>query len=70
MSSFQASWVSSPKVSNSENWALSFASAIEPGLRPSPNEMETPYFSLPLEFRQNEYIKNSLCDVPGTILQV
>ena len=37
-------FVSSPRVFNSANCALSFASAIEPGLNPSPNEKVISYF--------------------------
>ena len=39
----QAIFVSSPSVSSSANCAASFASAIEPGRRPSPSEKATSY---------------------------
>ena len=42
-SCFQATWVSSPSVCNSANWASSLASEAQPGRRPSPRLKATSY---------------------------
>ena len=52
-SCFQATCVSSPSVSSSANCAASFASAMQPGRRPSPSENDTSYFFISAQMRSN-----------------
>ena len=49
----QATLVSSPSVSSSANCAASLASAVEPGLRPSPSENETSYLRMMSQMSPN-----------------